>query len=150
MDLNTDFNFNDVPSWWPICINSTCPRCNTCLRFMAGSNAPDTVNAHLCIMPGALKDGQCRYFATEDKERVARGFTHIFKPVLKDDFTEMRKNIANYLHGVKYYYEYRSGKRTLSVEQQQWMNAFFNNHGYPTPLKFDTYEESFVFPYAPL
>ena len=34
------FDFSEVPASWQLCFNRDCPRCEGCLRFVAGRHVP--------------------------------------------------------------------------------------------------------------
>ena len=66
----------------------------------------------------------------------------IARCVMKKDYTSMRKGLTSYLHGVKFYYEYKRGDRPLSPEQQQWIRQFVKSYGYDWEVPFDSYYEA--------
>lgn len=140
-----EFVFDFVPSYWAICFNESCPLAEQCQRKLAGDHAPATLKVATCITPRALNNGKCAAFHPIKTVTMARGFSQIFKPVLKRHFTPMRKALTDYLHGKKMYYEYRRGERLLSPEQQAWINDLFSRFSYPTPVTFDGKETCFEF-----
>ena len=75
----------------------------------------------------------------------AAGFSHLFDCVMKKDFTSMRKGLTSYLHGVKFYYEYKRGDRPLSPEQQQWIRKFVKSYGYEWEVPFDSFYEAYEY-----
>jgi hypothetical protein len=96
-------------------------------------------------MPKTLKGGQCRWY---DKRTVvvwAAGFSRLYDCVMKKDYTAMRKGLTRYLHGVKFYYEYKRGDRPLSPEQQQWIRNFVKSYGYEWEVPFDSYFEAYAY-----
>lgn len=147
--LNEEFDFKVVPSWYVLCTNDTCPLRQDCMRFLAGSNAPENLEMAQCVMPAALKDGQCRWFDRKRTVVNAFGFSHLYDKVLKRDYTSMRKSITNYLHGAKMYYEYKRGDRPLSPEQQQRIQQIVKNCGYEWEVPFDSFAEAYKFGNAP-
>ncbi|MBQ8713453.1 MAG: hypothetical protein IJ551_11645 [Prevotella sp.] len=148
--ISEEFDFSTVPNYYVICTNGGCPLRQDCLRFMAGSCAPENMEAARCVMPHVQKDGRCRWY---DEKRVvvnAYGFSRLYDRVLKQDFTQMRKNITRYLHGAKRYYEYKRGERALTPEQQQWIRQLVKDYGYDWEVPFDCYAEAYVFGMAPM
>ena len=143
--LKRQFDFTDVPSWYVLCTNNQCPMQTSCLRFLAAQNAPDHLEIATCVMPKTLKGGQCRCY---DKRTVvvwAAGFSRLYDCVMKKDYTAMRKGLTRYLHGVKFYYEYKRGDRPLSPEQQQWIRNFVKSYGYEWEVPFDSYFEAYAY-----
>jgi len=143
--LGDKFDYSFVPSWYIICFNSSCPLKDNCLRYLTGLNTPTEMDHAHCVLPKAFGNGHCRWF---DKKKVVvnvLGFRHLYDRVMKKDFTRMRKEITRYLHGVKFYYEYKDGKRPLSPEQQQWIRNYVKSCGYDWEVEFDCYFEAYVF-----
>lgn len=143
--LDTEFDFSQVPSWYVICTNGHCPLKQDCLRYLAGSNAPEGLETALCVMPHMAKDGHCRLFDKKNVVVMAAGFTTLYDQVLKADYTNMRKTITKYLHGAKMYYEYKDGRRALNPEQQKWIRNYVSSLGYDFEVKFDRFFEAYVF-----
>ena len=135
--LTETFDFTTVPSWYVLCTNSECPLRKDCLRYLAGSNAPDSLESALCVMPATLKNGQCRLFDEKKVVVKAYGFSLLYEHVLKKDYTAIRKSITKYLHGAKMYYEYKRGERFLKPEQQQWIRELLKSFGYEWEVPFD-------------
>lgn len=144
---NKELKWKNVPSDWALCFNQNCPMHERCLRWLAAQLAPEELTICRCVMPQALKKGQCPHFATAEKVRMARGFMHLYDKVLKDDYTSLRKTLTSMLSGKRYYYEYRRGDRLLSPENQEKIRQLFASRGYADSVRFDDYEEEFVFPW---
>lgn len=143
--LSTEFDYSQVPSWYAICHNENCPLRQDCLRYLAGSNAPQNLEMALCVMPSMAKDGHCRLYDKKTVVVMAAGFTTLYDQVLKSDYTHMRKAITKYLHGAKMYYEYKDGRRALNPEQQRWIRDFVAKMGYDFEVKYDRFFEAYVF-----
>lgn len=143
-----DIKWEAVPEGWALCFNSDCQIKDTCLRWQAGQLAPENLTMAHCVTPKALRSETCPHFASAEKVRYARGFSAIYDKVLKSDYTPMRKEMTAMLSGKRYYYEYMRGERRLSPKQQEYICQLFVEWGYADCVKFDTYEEDFVFPKA--
>lgn len=148
--LSEEFDFSTVPAWYVLCTNGECPLRQECLRFLAGSCAPEGLESALCVMPKALKGDRCRWFDRRQVVVMAIGFSHLYDPVLKQDYTAMRKSITRYLHGSKMYYEYKRGDRLLTPEQQQWIRQLVKSYGYDWEVPFDGFMEAYKFGKAPM
>ena len=119
--MSQALDFSDMPSWYVLCTNGLCPLQGSCLRYQAGSRVPETLVVW------------------------AAGFTHLYDCVMKKDYTSMRKGITSYLHGPKMYYEYMRGERSLSPEQQEWINNFVKSYGYDWEVPYDRYYEGYEY-----
>ena len=143
--LNDDFDYSAVPGWYTLCFNADCPLHGNCMRFLAGSHAPETLETCRCVLPHTQKDGHCRWFDKIEVMTMAAGFTHLYDNVLKSDFTSMRKTITAYLHGVKFYYQYMRGERPLTPAQQQGIRDIIKSYGYDWDVPFDGYHKAYCF-----
>lgn len=143
--VSNDFDFSRVPSWYVLCTNNDCPLKDSCLRHLAGKNAPDNMEIATCIMPKTLKNGSCRWFDKITIEVWAAGFTHLYDKVMKTDYTTMRKTITKYLHGCRLYYASMRGDRALSPEDQQWIRDYVKSFGYDWEVEFDRYFEEYAY-----
>ena len=145
---DNELTWEEVPEGWALCFNQACAMRERCLRWQAGLLAPENLTVGRCVTPRALKDGQCQCFATMEKVRIAYGFSTVYDEVRKSDYTPMRKELTFMLSGKRYYYEYMRGERPLSPAQQESIREFFAKWGYADSVKFDRYEEHFVFEYV--
>ena len=143
------FVFSAVPTWYVLCTNGACPHRLQCLRYIAGSHAPDSLESATCVLPAALKDGLCRWQDKPTTVVVAYGFTQLYKQVLKQDFTPIRKRITELLHGTKLYYQYMRGERPLYPEQQQAISAIVAAYGYDWEVPFDRLDQAYAYGHAP-
>ena len=143
--LSDVFDFSNVPSWYVLCTNGLCPLQSSCLRYIAGSYAPESMEVATCVMPKIQKGRDCRLYDKRTVVVYAAGFTHLYDRVMKMDYTTMRKTITQYLHGTKLYYEYMRGDRPLSPEQQQWIISYVKSCGYDWEVEFDRYYEGYAF-----
>lgn len=147
--MNTGFDFAKVPLWYVLCTQDDCPLRDGCLRFLAAQQAPEDLESAKCVMPGIRKGDNCRWFNSSQQVTYAAGFEHLFDRVLAKDFTTMRKTITKYLHGVKFYYEYKRGDRMLSPAQQAWIRNYVRTCGYDWEVPFDNYVEDYCYEEGP-
>ena len=148
--VSNDFDFSRVPSWYVLCTNNECPLKAECLRYLAGKNAPDSLEIATRVMPQTLKNGKCRWFDKITIDIWAAGFSHLYDKVMKKDYTVMRKTITKYLNGCKFYYAYKRGDRALTSEQQQWIRNFVKSYGYDWEVEYDRYFEEYVYHHLPI
>ena len=141
-----ELRFSDVPDGWALCFNGECLRQGRCLRYRAGVLAPNDFTVSRCVTPKALVGGACPHFAPIATARYAKGFTHIYDQVLKNDYTPLRKTMTEHLQNKRYYYAYMRGERLLSPAQQQWIIDLFAQYGYTKGPFFDDFEEVYEFP----
>lgn len=141
-----ELKWKQVPDGWAICFNNDCALHEQCLRWHAAQVSPSDLTKARCVTPHAISDGKCQLFASTQKVRYASGFSTIYKNVLKDDYTPLRKQMTMMLSGKRYYYEYMRGERLLSPWQQQQIRELFADRGYADNVVFDDFEDVFEFP----
>ena len=139
------FDFEKVPSWYPICFNDDCPLKDECMRHLAAQHLPETTETACCVMKNAQADGKCRWFDKITVVVKAAGFSHLFDRVMKKDYTTMRKTLTQYLHGTRIYYECMRGERALSPKEQQWIINYVKSMGYDWEVTFDRYFVDYEF-----
>lgn len=143
--MDKDFDFKQIPHYWPLCYLSDCDRKEECMRYQACLQAPDKTLHRPCVLPTALKRTSCPSFHPIQKIRVAVGFRHIFNKVLAKDIAEMRSKMREYLGNKSAFYMYRKGKRQLTPRQQEWICQLFRRYGYTHEVVFDEYKYIYVY-----
>lgn len=144
MDMNLDFR--EIPFDWVVCYVSECPRKQECMRYQVCQRMPKggmTVSS--CVLPLVLQQERCPHFHPILKVRAAVGFSRIFDEVKARHHAPMRSELAAYLGGGGTYYRYRSGKRLLMPEQQEWISQLFRRYGYTDEVVFDGYRDIYRF-----
>lgn len=135
-----------IPSSFPLCFNTSCPRIATCLRFTAGKELAGTKLYALSVLPHVLQaNGECTMYRNNAPIRGAYGFSTLFSNVKKKDVALIRKKVIEYLGSQSGYYRYNNGTRLLLPEQQEQILTIFREHGYQEHLRFDHYCETYDF-----
>ena len=141
-----EIDFKDVPSWWEICQNSECPMNRECLRYQAFLNIPEDIKKWPCILPNALKNGNCPYFHQAMKVRMAKGFQSLFDSLNSRDLRhDFRTQLTDYLGSKGAYYRHKDGERMLNPQQQKWIQDFLISHGYKKEVVFDEHINTYDF-----
>ncbi len=144
--MQKELHFCDVPEWWAICQNHNCPLKEQCLRYYAGSIAPDGTS-HQCII-SQQTTADCQHFDERRTVRIARGLMGIFRRVGAADARAMRRELMGYLgskNSKGTYYRYAHGERLLSPMQQAWISRLMQRYGYSPKVNFDHCWEDFRF-----
>lgn len=137
-------DFDQIPEWWPLCSNSQCGRAGECLRHMAFVEVPEKITRWPCVLPTAMKNGECPYFQKAEKVRMARGFKGLFRNIgNKYAQHEIREELTDYFKSKGTYYRYRDGERWLNPELQQMIAKIMQKHGVDDAPVFDEYCESY-------
>jgi hypothetical protein len=135
-----------IPSAFPLCFNSSCPRKATCLRYVAGAQLPNTKFYALSVLPRTLQaDGECPMYRENTTIKGAYGFSTLFSNVKQKDVSILREKVIEYLGSQSGYYRYNNGTRLLLPEQQAQILTLFREHGYQEHLRFDHYCETYDF-----
>ena len=137
-------DFDQIPEWWPLCGNSQCGRAGECLRHIAFVEVPEKITRWPCVLPTAMKNGECSYFQKAEKVRMARGFKNLFRNIgNKYAQHEIREELTDYFKSKGTYYRYRDGERLLNPELQQMIAKIMQKHGVDDAPVFDEYCESY-------
>ncbi len=123
------------------CFNKTCPKSETCFRFIAAEFKDESVKTGNAIYPDALQDGKCGYFIHPRIINAAWGLKGLYSNVRQQDVNTLRSKITSLLGGKTGYYRYYRGEKLLTPEKQQEIVDLFKAYGYPTP-HFDHYKET--------
>ena len=142
---NINLDWSLVPTTWRQCFYSDCPKHEVCSHYFTGQRVPDGIVSGPAVYPNACKGGNCEFFKELRSINAAYGFDPLFKDVKQRDYTVLRTKIKEYLGGHSAYYRYNRGERLLTPEQQEWIIALFNQHGYTENLTFKNYLETLDF-----
>ena len=134
-------DFHDIPEWWPICPNSNCPLADQCLRHAAYLQVPPSVTSWSCVLPTAVKDGQCPFFEQYEKVTMARGFNKLYDQLHgRDNHHDVRMALTALFGSKGSYYRYKNGEKALTPQQQEAVLDIFSNRGIEGELRFDEYD----------
>jgi len=142
-----ELEFNEVPSWFPLCHNTQCPKAATCLRQMAAKAAPAETAVRPCVLPGQWNNEACDWYAEAKTTLLGRGFTQLFNRVYDTDGKAMRKELLSLFRYKKKYYACLKGEMPLTAEEQQFIRRMVVRRGYDWEVVFDHEEEHYDFPY---
>lgn len=137
-------DFKQIPEWWPLCGNNQCSRAQECLHHVAFTQVPQGVTRWLCLLPIAVKDGECRFFQKNEMVMMARGFSNMLKSVASLDARHgIRMELTKYFGSKGSYYRYRNGERWMNPAQQQAVADVLHRHGVEAASLFDEYQEAY-------
>ncbi len=135
-----------IPLTFALCFNASCPRTNYCLRYVAGTQLPETKHYALSVLPRTLRaNGECSMFKENAPIKGAYGFNTLFSNVRKKDVSFLREKVIECLGSQSGYYRYNKGTRLLLPVQQEKILQLFREHGYQENLRFDHYCETYDF-----
>lgn len=139
-------NYDEIPAGWAFCQNSECPKAEECLRYLACMKAPAEITRWTCILPNAVKKGECRFFRKAEIKRMARGLNGI---MAKADSKQLRHNmrmaLTELLGSKGTYYRYKDGERWINPGLQQVIEERLRQVGYDKEVVFDEYAEAYDF-----
>lgn len=134
--MEKKYDFKQIPSGWRYCFNVQCPMKDQCLRFQTALALPESYEWGEAVFPGALKNGKCRFFRTDEKVVLATGFVIDNHPRMNEMFVAMRHRLTRYLGSNGTYYLYRNEKKWLSPQQQADIRGIFRDAGYQEEVVF--------------
>ena len=139
-DMETKYDFKQIPPGWKFCFNNNCPMKEECLRYQTATELPEDRVWGSAVFPTALKEGRCKFFRKDEKVTLATGFVVENNPRMNQIFLAMRRQMTHYLGGNGTYYLYRNGRKFLSPQQMEWIKELFKRYGYCETGSFDRHE----------
>ena len=143
--MDNELNFQQIPFNWPVCYVAECSRREECLRYQAHRLAPQRVTTHPCVLPTAAQYEQCPHFHPIKKVRAAAGFRNLFSELKEKHLHAIRIELTAYLGSKTTYSKYKNGERLLLPAQQEWVKRLLRRHGYTEEVRFDTYQDIYLF-----
>ena len=143
MTMKTNFDPKYLTKPLTHCLQATCPLAETCLHSLVHRHLPPR-DSCVCYDPRLRSDGEaCPTYLPNEIIRLAKGFRTGILRVSQRDTKAARQAILHEMDwGVSTYYEYRSGKRALSPEQQTVITSILLGYGIDGEV-FDTYTEAY-------
>lgn len=139
-------NFDEIPAVWAFCQNKECPKNGECLRYLACMAAPAETTRWTCILPNAVKEGECPFFKKAETKRMARGLNGIMASAdSKQQRHNIRMALTELLGSIGTYYRYKAGARWINPNQQQVIEERLRKIGYDKEVEFDEYAETYDF-----
>ena len=65
-------DIQEIPDWWALCPGYGCEKAEDCLRNMAFRDVRKGTTRWMCVLPEAMKDGECSYFQWRPPRRAGR------------------------------------------------------------------------------
>lgn len=130
-------DLKEMPGNYIFCTQSGCPRCNTCLHWLA-YEAKD-IDKTLTIYDPRRQEQQglesCEDYADSTPITYAEGFENIFDEMPMAKAEALRaKLLAHY--GEFTYYRYRRGEYLMPPEVQEYIRSTAKELGITTPIIF--------------
>ena len=139
-------DFKDIPTWWAVCLNDSCPKAAECLRHEAVRCLQENILDWPAVLPKAWQDGGCCCFQKAEPVRMAKGFHRLFDKVRSRDARYgLRMEMTAWLGSKGSYYRYKDGDRLLSPGQQQHILNLLKGYGIDEEDVFDAYVEGYDF-----
>lgn len=139
-------NYEEIAAGWAFCQHAGCPKSGECLRYQACLSAPAEVTRWLCVLPSALKDGECQYFRKAEKMRMAKGLNGILGSVSdRQKRHNIRMALTELLGSKGTYYRYKNGERWMNPALQRAIGERLRQLGYEQEVTFDDYAEAYDF-----
>ena len=141
-----EVNYEEIVAGWAFCQHAGCPKAEECLRYQACLSAPAELTRWLCVLPSALKDGECQYFRKAEKKRMAKGLNGILESVSdRQKRHDIRMALTELLGSKGTYHRYKNGERWMNPALQQAITERLRQLGYEQEVTFDHYAEAYDF-----
>lgn len=141
----TDFDYNELPVYYTLCLYGDCPQAGQCLRYLLAQGVP-AERTHIQIFSLAAarqisEEGKCRNFASAQKVCFVRGIDSLLKQIrtLPYDQAVAAKQGLMGCFGTRTYYRVRSGERLVSPEEQAKIARVLRSQGLREEPTYDNY-----------
>ena len=143
-------DIQEIPDWWALCPGYGCEKAEDCLRNMAFRDVRKGTTRWMCVLPEAMKDGECSYVQSKEKVRMACGFHELCRRIHGRDARHLiRMELTERFGSKGSYYRYKDGDRLLTPELQEMVSQVFRRHGFKGEIVFDKYFESYNYTMVP-
>lgn len=110
----------NIPKEYIFCFQEDCPKAEECIRYFAGQHIDDRPLSTV-VLPGARKNGECKWYKKTRTMQGAWGFNTLFSEAKAKDAPAWRQAIKNDLGGNGTCHRWQHGKMLLSPEQREWI-----------------------------
>ncbi len=145
----SDFDYNDLPESYALCLYDGCPRAGECLRYTLAQGVPAGHTYIKILSPAAARQSAgaaCPHFRPIVKYAYARGIESLLRQLRTfpyDDSVWIRRSVYNYLGRWKYY-EIKHGNRLVTPEEQETIRNFFRKKGISAEPSYDEMIDKFT------
>lgn len=134
--------YSTLPSNYPVCIRSGCPKAATCLHQTSYAAMAERNEYLRIITPGRCSaDGDCVHYRGSGPVTYARGFSNFQKRMFPGQYRRFAAIcVAHWSRNP--YFERRRGARALPPAEQKFILDALKRVGVTEELRFDSYEEN--------
>ena len=101
---------------------------------------------HRVVLPGARKDGNCRFFASAEPVVIARGMSKLMPHASYETQMTIRHSLYSIFGSRSQYYRYRNGELDITPEQQRLVAQLFRDCGISEAPRYDQTRTTYDFP----
>lgn len=143
--MKAEIHYSQVPSDYPLCLNSGCPHADTCLRQLVVQSIPENIPHWVIVSPSylaTLEGEDCPFYRSAAKARFAKGCVRLLENL---PYKQMQAVISQLIScfSQRTYYRIRKGERLLSPAEQQQVLDILKKCGVDHPQEFDAYVEQY-------
>mgnify|MGYP000850643931 CR=1 FL=1 len=142
--MNTAFDYASVPEKYVHCFHDGCRQGSDCLRRLAALHAPKEVGVLRCVNPAAYpkRNGQCPYFRSTEKMRLAWGIATLCDDIPHGIATKLIP-LVRQSFSKPTYYRILHQERPLYADEQKMIADLFARNGADRPPVYERYTESY-------
>lgn len=124
-----------MPTHYMICLNTSCPRAETCLRQMCSNQYPaERVSIHALNPQLYPKEGgECSYYRPMKKIRLAWGIKDLLREIPYDKARSVKREMLAHFGHTKYYRFFREELPLTPSDQSAIQKIFRQHHAGATP-----------------
>ena len=131
-----------MPTHYMICLNSGCPRAESCLRHIyAMQYSEEEVSIH-ALNPRLYpkESSECSYYRPMKKIRLAWGIKDLLHDLPYDSARRIKQSMLGHFGRTRYYCFFRE-ERPLTPAEQTAVQSIFRRNGVESAPAFGRYSE---------
>lgn len=141
--MDSNFDYKEVPKNYTHCLNEQCVRSADCLRFKVAHYADKDIGSFLTVNPIYAANGEeCRYFQPDLMTRFASGIKHLLDNLPHTKAVKI-KDILYKHFGLNTFYRIQNKKRLIKPEEQDYIREVFLKEGIEEEPVFDEYVDKY-------
>ena len=143
---NPVLTYDMVPTGFQLCVNSDCPKAESCLRYQSSTLCTNRDVFFTVLNPAYAQAhaDHCKYFHPIRAISYAKGFTRMLRKLPKEISDDIRNHLIGYF-GHTQYYRARKGEVLIAPKEQRYIRNLIKKYRQTLDEPFDGYELRYKF-----
>ena len=137
--------FREKAESYVVCFSESCPRRETCLRWILREYLPADAVTLRCVNPAnaQVKSDKCPLYRNSEPRRMPYGILSVYHDMPGWMERSIKQRLINKFSR-KRYYEYHNGSRPMTPEVEQFVRETIKASGWTHEPQFMGYTEEYL------